>query len=547
MSAQSPRTPWILPLAGIGILALTCAFARGQNEPATELPPPRPVAENTVAAPAAHAGEVAEPISLPAALKLAQTNNLDIAQAQATVQQFQAILSRARAQLLPNLNLGSTYAGHDGQIQKTEGNIITVNKDSLFMGGGPSLSVQLTDAIFSPLAARQVSLATQAGHQRVIDNTLLAVAEAYFSILRARRRLARVDETLEFLTSERPSEARGKSKGLLPLIRDIVEVGGKDAFRADLERVRTEVLRRQEERAGALLDFRVASAELARLLRLDPALLLCPIEDFRSPVPLPGGEWVNRPIEELVTFALANRPELAENQALVAATVQRVRAAQFRPLLPSFIVNYSYGDFGGSPDPNPPIVTPPTTPGGAPKVTAQPGFGPSGQILHFKNRDDWDITLVWRLQNMGIGNRAEIREQKALQQQAQLRLLQAHDLVATQVVQAQELVKGWWERVLITRSSLFDEKGDPEGPVFHSIRLNFERIRGAEGRPLEVIDSIRGLNDQLESFGQDLTDYERSRFRLLIALGLPSQALCNPVTLAPANGEKGGAEANPEP
>src|SRR5262249_49606545 len=140
---------------------------------------------------------------------------------------------------------------HDGQIQKTEGNIITVNRDSDFLGGGPSMTLQLTDAIFGPLAARQVELATKAGVARVTNDTLLAVADAYFSILRARRQLARVEVTLEFLTSERPSASRGNSKGLLPLIRDIVEVGGRDAFRADLERVRTEVLRRNEERTLA--------------------------------------------------------------------------------------------------------------------------------------------------------------------------------------------------------------------------------------------------------------------------------------------------------
>ena len=36
--------------------------------------------------------------------------------------------------------------------------------------------------------------------------------------------------------------------------------------------------------------------------------------------------------EELVRQALRNRPELAENEALVQAAVERVRAARFRPL-----------------------------------------------------------------------------------------------------------------------------------------------------------------------------------------------------------------------
>jgi hypothetical protein len=58
--------------------------------------------------------------------------------------------------------------------------------------------------------------------------------------------------------------------------------------------------------------------------------------------------------------------------------------------------------------------------------------------------------------------------------------------------------------------------------------LNFERIRGAAGRPLEVLDSIRGLADTLEAYGVDVTNYERARFRLLYALGVPPHSLFDP-------------------
>ena len=57
--------------------------------------------------------------------------------------------------------------------------------------------------------------------------------------------------------------------------------------------------------------------------------------------------------------------------------------------------------------------------------------------------------------------------------------------------------------------ALFDKSGKPAGPVFESVRLNFERIRGGEGRPLEVLDSIRGLNDMLEAYANGLSDYDR--------------------------------------
>jgi hypothetical protein len=66
------------------------------------------------------------------------------------------------------------------------------------------------------------------------------------------------------------------------------------------------------------------------------------------------------------------------------------------------------------------------------------------------------------------------------------------------------------------------------------LRLNFDRIRTVPNtRPLEVLDSVRGLNDTLEAYGQAVTDYERARFRLLIALGLPPRELLSPPAVDP--------------
>ncbi len=461
--------------------------------------------------------EGALPIDLPTALRLAQTSNLDIAQARQTVQVARAALERARSQVLPSVTGGSTFVDHEGRIQQAVGNILNSNRNSLFVGGGQSVAFQFSEAIFTTLAARQVVDAAQAGVQRVTNDTLLTVAEAYFTVLRARRRLARAEETLVFLTSDQPAESRGKSKGLLPLIRDFVEVGGRDALVADLARVQVEVLRRREERTAAYQDYRVAAADLARLLRLDPQTPLVPVEDFRHPLDLPGADWLGRDLEALVVAALSNRPELAENQALVRAALDRVRAAQLRPLLPGVVLNYSAGGFGGGPN----FLSKESTKG----LGIGTRMTPSGWISDFGGRADFDVSLVWRLQNLGFGNQAEVREQRALQRQAELRQIQLQDRVVTQVVQAHELVQRGAERLDITRSALLDPKGQPEGPVYRSLRLNFDRIRGAEGRPLEVLDSIRGLNDLLEAYYQAMTDYERARFRLLIALGLPPETL----------------------
>jgi outer membrane protein TolC len=463
------------------------------------------------------------PLDLQTALRLTVSNNLDIAIAQQVVAQAEAALERARVLMVPTANLGSTYLNHQGQIQQAVGNILTTNRQSLFVGGGPSLTVSFGDALFQPLAARQNLNAVQAGQVRITNDSLLAVAEAYFAILRARRRLAALNETLEHLESDQRSPIRGDSKGLVVLVRDFVEVGGKDALRSDLERVRVEIFRWKQLVAVAVQDLRVAMAELARLLYLDPETPLWPVEDFRLPVPVPGEPWADRDVEELVRFALENRPEVAENRAYVQAALERLRGARVRPFVPNLTLNYSAGGFGGSPN----FVT--RVPGKG--LGVGPDMTGGDRIDYFDGRNDFEAGLYWRLNNLGFGNQAEIREQRALRDQAQLRLLSWQNRIMAQVVSAQEQVVRSRERVHITRTSLFGPNMELSGPVFTSVRLNFERVRGAEGRPLEVLDSIRRVFDLLDDYGLALTDYERARFRLIVALGMPPRTIVEPASM----------------
>jgi outer membrane protein TolC len=520
MKSRCALSVWL----GVALAAAVLPLRAAQDNAPLVLPPlvPRSVPEDERV-------NNALPIDLPTALRLAGNVNLDIGQARQTVDQAQALLLAARTTFLPNFNIGDTYSHHEGNIAKTEGNIIKANKNALFVGGGPSLTMSFADALFAPLAARQVRDASRAGLRRVNNVTLQAVADAYFEVLRARRRLARTGETLDFLVSDRPSPRRADSRGLLPVVKAFVEGGVAEALRAELERVRVEVSRREEERTGAMQDFVVASAELARLVRIDPRTPLLPVEDFRYAMPLPADRWADYTVEQLLDVALANRPELAENRALVQLALDRVRQAQWRPWLPNLAVAYNWGEFGGGPDPNPPVIKPPTTKGGSPTVVTVPGFGSSGTWRHFNTRTDLDLALFWRLQNLGFGDAAAIRANQALHRQAELRRIQIYERVVTEVIQSQESVRGWRERLKILSQSLFDDKGDPTGPVFQSLRLNFERIRNVPGsRPLEVLDSIRGLNDLLEAYGQAATEYERARFRLMTALGVPDLGLMQP-------------------
>ena len=126
------------------------------------------------------------PISLPAALQLAGVKPLDIAAATIEVQQGLALLLQARVLWIPNLNAGVDYARHDGVQQNIfTGALFRKDRQSFFVGGGPSLAVALTDAIYEPLAQRRVVASRVANVQTARNDALLTVSRA---VLHASRR-----------------------------------------------------------------------------------------------------------------------------------------------------------------------------------------------------------------------------------------------------------------------------------------------------------------------------------------------------------------------
>ena len=73
-----------------------------------------------------------------------------------------------------------------------------------------------------------------------------------------------------------------------------------------------------------------------------------------------------------------------------------------------------------------------------PRFVQNTSTGSSGHINDFKTRTEFDAAIVWRLQNMGVGNVSEIREQQALHRRAQYLQLWWVDRVVAQTVQQDE-------------------------------------------------------------------------------------------------------------
>ena len=102
--------------------------AEGQPIPApkrdqpVELPAPRPLPPCAAAVAGDPQGNATVlPIDFATALRLVGTNNLDVAQAARSSLRVEFYSQRSELLMLPSVNAGSTYYGHEGNIAKNSG------------------------------------------------------------------------------------------------------------------------------------------------------------------------------------------------------------------------------------------------------------------------------------------------------------------------------------------------------------------------------------------------------------------------------------------
>jgi outer membrane protein TolC len=441
---------------------------------ATLLPCPQlPVPAVTTKDPAPHLSTPQEviPIDFVTALRLADQKNSKIAIARERIQQALASQEAAEALWLPNIEVGPEYAVHDNRIQQSTGDVIQAHRSSVFVAGAPSLVLNPGEGYYSVLAAKQITTATQARAEGVTNELLLQVALTYLDLLEVYAGLEINTETLH------------NAQVLVDLTASF-ERSGKGVA-ADSARARVELFTRQRERYELEARLSAVSAHLTQLLRLAPEVTLKPAE---LNIPRWNLVSVAQPVRELVAQALLQRPELAENRALITAALERWRAAKVLPLVPSLRLTYAGGLFGG---------------------------GPDGIIDNWGGRGDFSATFSWQLAGLGFGDQARIRERQSLYAQTVFQQDSLEARVAEEVVAAQQQV--------LAREKEFQPTRDAVVAAQESYRLNEERIRRApeQGRPIELLQAIQALAQVRQNQLQLLTDYDRAQFRLFAALGYP--------------------------
>jgi outer membrane protein TolC len=435
------------------------------------------------------------PINLATALYLSNARPLVIGFAQNSVEQAEAQLQRAQVLWLPNLNAGIEYFHHEGSDQSSNGVMIVDTKSYFAAGAGATFSFGLSDAIFLPLAARQVVNARRWDVQAARNDALASVATAYFDVQEARGRLAGNLDALakaEDLAKQIKGLSTGAAGGIVPQI--------------EIDRVLALLYDLKQEAAASRAGWQTSSARLNRVLRLNPAAVVVPLEPPQLQVTLiPPGQAV----DDLVPVGLLNRPELASQKALVRATLERLRQERLRPLLPSLVLQ------GAGPN-------------DAFTGAAFQG-GPAGTPVEGGGRFDASFGVVWSLDNLGAGNRAAVRERTAQQQQAVLELFNTEDRVAEEVVQAHALLEAATVQVGHAEAGLREANITLAGT-----RIGLRETRGAGGllelinRPQEAVAALQQLNRAYDNYFAAVNSYNRSQFQLYRAMGYPArQVICD--------------------
>jgi outer membrane protein TolC len=491
------------------------ASAQAQTPPPVQVadcPPPVPVAP-----PAPAACDKPLPINLPTALQLANVRPLDIALASERIRLAVAQLDRARVLWLPTVYLGVEYSRHDGQIQETPGNVFGTSRSSFQLGAGPSAVFAITDAIFAPLAQRQLVRAREAGLQSARNDSLLAVAEAYFNVQQARGELAGA------------VDASARAEEVVRRTEKLAAAGQGILADVDVVRARTEFDRRDQVVDTARERWRTASAELARVLRLDASALVEPLEGPHLRVTLVG---LDKPVDELIPVALTYRPELAEQQALVQATLVRLRQERLRPLTPSVLLR------GAS-----------TNPSQGTLAGGYFGGGKNDNLSNFGARSDFDVQVVWEFQNLWFGNAARVRERRSENQLAVLDMFRIQDRVAADVAQAYAQAQSAAARVMKAERGL---KNAVESAQKNLQGLGQTKTAGGNVivlviRPQEVVAAVQALAQAYADYYGAVGDYNRAQFRLYRALGQPAQALAGEGPACPGTPVSGTAGEPPTP
>ncbi len=401
-------------------------------------------------------------IDLPTVLRLAGANDLDLALVREAEQRAKATNDAATLRFFPWLSVGTSYLKATGAAQQVSGEIISVDKRLQEHSASVNLQVELGNAIFEKLAARQRQRAAGYDIETSRSDTALAAADAYFDLVDAVTVADIAAEAVRISQDYEDQLNRAYQAGL---------TNRSEALRVGVQMQRDRVMLREAQAA-----VRSTSATLATLLRLDPVIELAPTERIVNPPTLVP---VDTPLQSLVKDALAFRPELKASAASIAAADEERRAAKFGPLIPSLSGQALYGRLRG---------------------------GANGELGDYMTSHEYGVGLNWRLGPGGLFDFSRTEAASSTLRSERLSGEKLHDDIAQQVVQAYEAARAGLDQMGLARraADLAEE----------SLKLSTQRKQFGVYGVLEVIQAQQDLTQARADYAQSLAQYAKAQYAL---------------------------------
>ncbi|MFM7398389.1 MAG: TolC family protein [Verrucomicrobiota bacterium] len=409
----------------------------------------------------------AEKIDLPAVLRLAGADSVEVRIAQERLAEARALEDGTLWQMFPVIAPGITYRNHSGQLQDIVGQVTDITKNSFGAGATLQLTLDIGESTYRRLAAKQVTLAAEQRLESERRRILLAASEAYFELSAAQAAADLQDEAVRLA-----SDLHGQVKAAVAA--GLASKG--DEHRAFAQLTRAQIRCEQSRDAR-----RAAAARLAEVVRLPVQEDLMPADRRPVAIAVPGSE---HKLDALVQTALAKRPEIAEAERLDNAAHENLAGAKYAPLWPTLGAQVFGGGLGGSPS------------------SARQDWGRS---------TDTQVTLFWRIGAGGLLDSSRVRAAEAAAAQGKLGIERIRDAVTREVVEAHASVQTTSAAVRAAQAGL---KSAEDG-----LKLATQRRDFAVGAVMETLQSQQdAVQARLEAV-RTVADLNKARHRLKAAVG----------------------------
>lgn len=420
-------------------------------------------------------------IDLPTALQLAGAQNLDVQIARERLVEAKANHDGALLQFFPWVSAGVAYRRHDGRVQSTEGDILDASKQAYAPGGALVSQLDLGDAIYKKLAARQLEHAADHALEAQRQDSVTFAARGYFDLAFAQAAVGVAREAVRISTNYQAQVQAAVDAGI--------------AFKGDLLRVSVQAERNQLALRQATEQQRVAAARLAQTLHLDPTVELVARDTDLAPLTLVE---TNTALNSLVQQALVARPELKQSKAMVEVARENKNGTVYGPLIPSISASAFGGGLGG---------------------------GRDGDTGNFGDQQDYFAGIGWRLGPGGIFDLPRQRAAKARLNSARLFVDKAHDEITRQVVEAFTRLQSQSEQINTARRGLTAAE---EG-----LGLAQQRQEFGVGIVLENILAEQDLTRARTDYVKAIAEFNKAQYELTKAVGTLASEPASPASTDP--------------